>query len=477
MNDGTLTSWKITVYGHGYTPGYPQVTSASPGPQQLTIDWDAPSDTGGSDITSYDLRYISSDAADKADSRWTVRTGIGTDDTGTYDLTGLGAGVRYDVEVRAVNDAGTGPWSETFAGATGPVAPGAPSITSTAPRDRALRVSWDKPASDGGAEITSYDLHYIRTDAPDKTDDNNWTVQTGVWRTGGGDLRYDQGNLDNDVSYDVEVRAVNPVGPGEWSATAIGTPTANDPPAFPTTETGMREVDENVGVGSKIGAPVAATDPESDQLTYTLATTSDVFEVVAGTGQLWTKARLDHESAPTHTLTVNVSDGKDSNGDTHPTIDDTVQVTVTVNDVDEPPEIPGRDTITEEETVTGTFATYSATDPEEFFPTFTWSLAGVDAGDFGMSDSGGLRFLTPPNFDAPPGQHRRNTYFVKVRADDGEQTGELDVTVTITAAASRSARAASSASGCCPTTKAPTSAPTRPITSPSRPPRWTTGTR
>ena len=44
----------------------------------------------------------------------------------------------------------------------------------------------------------------------------------------------------------------------------------NEAPEFPTSETGMRSVDENTRAGVNIGAPVAATDDDRDPLTYSL---------------------------------------------------------------------------------------------------------------------------------------------------------------------------------------------------------------
>ena len=126
-----LRSWKITIYGHGYTPGYAKVNAATAGARALTIDWDGPADTGASDITGYDLRH-------KGGGDWIEVEGIATSDADDYSLTGLGVGVSYDIQVRAVNDAGPGPWSGTKTGRTTPEAPHAPSVpTLTRPRRRA----------------------------------------------------------------------------------------------------------------------------------------------------------------------------------------------------------------------------------------------------------------------------------------------------------------------------------------------------
>ena len=67
------------------------------------------------------------------------------------------------------------------------------------------------------------------------------------------------------------------------------------------------EVDENTAAGENIESPVAATDPNpGDTLTYTLGGTDAAsFGIGAGTGQLQTKAALDHETKDSYSVTVN----------------------------------------------------------------------------------------------------------------------------------------------------------------------------
>ena len=78
-----------------------------------------------------------------------------------------------------------------------------------------------------GSNITSYDLRYIPTNA-DETDDSNWIVREGVWRTGGGSLMTQITGLAGGRQYDVQVRGVNDAGPGSWSATAAARVTPED---------------------------------------------------------------------------------------------------------------------------------------------------------------------------------------------------------------------------------------------------------
>ena len=435
---GVLESWRIKAYGHGFTPGFPAIPSATPGTRALTVGWSAPTDIGGSAITSYDLQYIRSNASGKTDpANWTVATGIGTDDTGTYEITGLSPGVQYDVQVRAVNDTGPGPWSESLVVRSPLEQPFAPSLTGVTPRDQGLGATWDAPTEDGGSEITSYDLRSSDATDTEKLDPNNWTETPSAWRSGDGDLQGRVASLTNGVEYDVQVRAENAIGVSDWSGTLKGTPAIqNTDPTF-ADDTADREVAENLRVGVNVGARVAATDPDGDRLTYSIRGTNDLFEIDAMNGQLRTKVELDaDEGVTSHTLTVEVSDMLNSSDDEDLAIDDSIEVTVTVTNVNEPPLVEGARTIdhAENEGTALANASYSATDPEG--ATIIWSLGGNDGGKFAISSGGVLSFAAEPDFEARP---LDNTYEVTVQAteeDDGdpqtrELTGRLAVTVTL----------------------------------------------
>ena len=102
---------------------------------------------------------------------------------------------------------------------------------------------------------------------------------------------------------------------------------ANQAPAFPG-ETATRTIEEGDAAEREIGAPVTATDPEMDAITYTLeGTDAASFSINAGTGQLLTKASLDYETQTSYSVTVMATDAADAS--------DTITVTITVTDVDE----------------------------------------------------------------------------------------------------------------------------------------------
>ena len=61
-------------------------------------------------VTSYDVRYILTGADEMVDPNWTV-VDPATSGEFTYTVTGLADDSPYDVQVKAVNTSGDGPWS------------------------------------------------------------------------------------------------------------------------------------------------------------------------------------------------------------------------------------------------------------------------------------------------------------------------------------------------------------------------------
>lgn len=96
----------------------PTIDMVTAGFRLLTIAWSAPDRTGGSAIISYDLRFIETSTDNSVESNWTLVQDVWTTGAGalSYDLTGLTNGVQYDLQLRAVNASGAGPWSAMATG-------------------------------------------------------------------------------------------------------------------------------------------------------------------------------------------------------------------------------------------------------------------------------------------------------------------------------------------------------------------------
>ena len=206
----------------------------------------------------------------------------------------------------------------------------------------------------------------------------------------------------------------------------------NRAPAFPASEAGERTVAENTAAGEAIGAAVAATDAESDSLTYAIdGTDKDDFEIEASSGQLKTKAALDFETKASYAVTVSVHDGKDAGFAPDPSVDATIDVTITVTDVNEAPAFPSSETGEREvaENVDADVAIgqpVAASDPDS--DTLTYALSGTDAGAFNLDDgTGQVRTKAALDFET------KASYAVTVTAPDPSmETDGIEVTITVT---------------------------------------------
>ena len=207
----------------------------------------------------------------------------------------------------------------------------------------------------------------------------------------------------------------------------------NEPPAF-TEAAPSRSVAENSAIGTDVGTPVTAADPDGDTLTYSLDGTDKAsFRIDTSSGQLKTRTALDFESGKrSYSVTVSVSDGKNAAGSTDTAIDATVPVTIVVTDVNERPKVTIASTVRYAENGADPVDTYTVTDPEN--GTITWTLSGTDMDDFEISKVNGegvLEFKTPPNFEAPADADDNNVYLVTVTVSDGTNTDQLAVSVTV----------------------------------------------
>ena len=206
----------------------------------------------------------------------------------------------------------------------------------------------------------------------------------------------------------------------------------NSPPEFPSYEDGARSVDENTPANRNIGTPIAADDADHHRLIYSISgADAAFFDVVASSGQLRTKGALDREFRGSYSFTLSVHDQLDIWHLLDPTVDVTISVTVTVVEVDEPPEISGTTTIGDyDENGSGDVAAYTASDPEGD-SNISWSLGGTDQADFTISD-GVLKFASAPDYERPEDSGGNNQYEVTVQAtDSNNKRGELHVDVIV----------------------------------------------
>ena len=95
-----------------------------------------------------------------------------------------------------------------------PLAPAAPRVNGIGDNDTSLKVTWGEPNNAGRPPITHYDLRYRETGS------GSW--QSGPQGETGPNATI--GSLTTGAEYDVQVRASNADGNGEWSPSGQGTP-------------------------------------------------------------------------------------------------------------------------------------------------------------------------------------------------------------------------------------------------------------
>ncbi len=205
--------------GSDTVPDAPTITGITPDINQLSVAFTAPVSDGGRDITNYE--YSTNDG-----STWTTVSPSQT--SSPIIITGLVNGVTYTVKLRAVNMEGYGAESSSDTG-TPRTVPSAPTVTSVSTGVGELTVSFNAPASNGGAAISDYKYS---TDGG--TYVSSGSTVSPIVITG----------LSNGVQYYVSLRAVNAAGDGAIS-NQVTESTASVPgtPGTPTvTNTGDTEV-------------------------------------------------------------------------------------------------------------------------------------------------------------------------------------------------------------------------------------------
>ena len=287
--------------------------------------------------------------------------------------------------------------------------PGA-SFTATDPEGDAV-TRWSLSGSDGGDFNISEngELTFRNTPDYDRPADSN-----------------------RDNEYLVAIRAYDNRGRyGSYEVTVTVT-AANEPPVI--TGSDARNFPEN-GTGTIY--TYRATDPEGDEFTWIQPAGDDgqLFDI-SDRGALTFKNPPDFDIAGDanrdndYQVTVQARDDNFNTG--------AFDVTVTVTDVNEGPEVSGREIIAVQEytdptldPALQTLATYTARDPEGS-DISRWSLSGSDRGDFLISEDGELTFRYAPDYDRPVDSNRDNEYLVSVRAYDAtNRYGSLNVTVTV----------------------------------------------
>ena len=186
------------------------LSMATVGNRQVTLTWSTPNNNGSAILRYQYWVYDNVTETFVVPENTTIPNSDA--DTTSFTITGLTNGVTYTVVIKAVNTVGA---PDDDPGSYTPMAgpPGKPSVTVQS-RVAALYVSWTLE-DDGGSNITEYQVQW-KSGAQSFDSSRQQAGLTGT------NTRIE--NLINGTEYDVQVRAMNSAGWGEWSDIDSGTP-------------------------------------------------------------------------------------------------------------------------------------------------------------------------------------------------------------------------------------------------------------
>ena len=197
---------------------------------------------------------------------------------------------------------------------------------------------------------------------------------------------------------------------------------SNNAPVFTAGSSTPLTVAENTAAGKNIGTAVAATDADSNTLTYSLGgTDAATFNIDTAIGQLKTSASLDYETKSAYKITIIASDGS---------LTDSINVTINVTNVNEAPIFSDGTTTTRAiaENVgadinIGTVVAASDVDSTNL----TYTLGGTDAAAFSIDTKTG-QLKTKATLD----YETKTSYTVIITVSDGSLTDSIMVTIKVT---------------------------------------------
>ena len=190
-----------------------------------------------------------------------------------------------------------------------------------------------------------------------------------------------------------------------------------DEPVILVASTSATSFAEDSLTGINIGI-ASATDPEGSTITYSLSGTGSENFSVDSAGNISLVNSLDYETAPSYTLTLNVSDGVNTTSS---------DLIITVDDVNEVPSLSSSLAASSfaENTATGTtIATASASDPESQI--ITYSLSGTGSENFAVDSSGNITLASSLDYETT------TSYSLTLTVSDG--TNSISNTINISVA-------------------------------------------
>ena len=174
-------------------PGPPTGVVATPGNSSATVTWTAPTNTGGSPITSYEIMHPGGP--------------LFTSSSTSVNVTGLTNGNSYTFTVLALNSHGKSVDSSPSAAITPITLPQPPTNVVATSGNLSATITWTAPTNTGGSPITSYTIKYPGISSDIIT--NSSSTMANI--TG----------LTNGTSYTFTVASTNSVGTSGYSSSSV----------------------------------------------------------------------------------------------------------------------------------------------------------------------------------------------------------------------------------------------------------------
>ena len=405
------------------TPNAPTVTAVSGSTTSVSVTWTPPTNTGRPSITSYDLQYKKSTESNQ-DWQDGPQNQTGTSAT----ISSLDEDTNYDVQVRATNADGDGPWSGTGTGKTARPGNRAPDFGASS-ATREFQENFAEETSGGvdvGAPVTA-------------TDDDNDSITYSLEGTDAAsfDINSNSGQIstlsgtnydrESDSSYSVTVKADDGEGGTDTISVTINVTDVEEKPLAPDAPTVSSVQGSTNSLSVEWTAPTNTGRPSiaSYDLQYKKTTDSD---------QDWQDGPQNRSGT---TATISSLDGN---------ISYDVQVRATNADGDgpwsgsgsgttnaDPPQIGSAAIRSFDEDVgDGTRTGVDVGSPvraSDHGASHTYTLGGTDSGSFTVgSSTGQIRSRSGVNYDF----EAQSSYSVSVESDDGNGgTESIPVTINL----------------------------------------------
>ena len=198
---GTSSPSEIVSMTPGNTPSAPLNVSATRGNGQASVYFSAPASNGGLPITSYTVTSNPGSLRASASSSPIV-------------ISGLSNGTSYTFTVFASNQIGNSVSSQASTPIVPATTPGVPTNLGVTVNENIFNLSWQAPANNGGATVSSYNLEYhVQFSYP-------FSPYTWLPLASTTNNSFAVSGLTSGINYAFRVKSVNSVGEGSPSETA-----------------------------------------------------------------------------------------------------------------------------------------------------------------------------------------------------------------------------------------------------------------